>query len=245
MKTNLKIITFTLLAATLLAQQINAMNAKQQLFRAIQQGNIPGMLLPFKNGDDVQQNNQYTFTLLHFAAHCNELVATKLLLENGANINLLDDLNHTPIQTAQRYGHDDIEDYFTLCDNFFTYGTMVDATRVINPAALPDYFALMVVKDDATGLREMFLQHANNKTDGYSLNLKRYIKQAKLAGKKKSLHELLALQKLTNDKKPNLPLILYAPHKPTTWTHETATLQNNLHNNSNFSDVAFVKEFKN
>ena len=136
-------------------------------------------------------------------------------------------------------------DYVLNCNEFFSDGTMVDATQVINPAVIPDYFALMVHNDVASRLREMFLQQATNRTDGYSLNLKRYIKQAKLNDKQKSLHELLALQKLTNAKKPKLPLILYAPHKPTNWTHETATFQHNLNHNPNFSDVAFVKEFKN
>ena len=269
MKTNLKTIIFALLAATFSAHQIGAMNEKRRLLETFVKNTCGGNInridkdgntllhaavglnelttikLLLENGADINQSDLDNSTPLHCAVYKNNLDVTKLLIENDANINQPDFDNNTSIEVALIRGCFNIEDYLTLCNDFFTNGTMVDETQVINPAVIPDYFALMVLKDDATSLRQMFLQHANNQTNGYSLNLKRYIKQAKLTGKQKSLHELLALQKLANAKKPNLPLILYAPHKPTTWTHETATLQNNLNHNPNFSDVTFVKEFKN
>ena len=269
MKINIKTITFALLAATVATHQIDAMNKKRRLLEtfvkntcggninridqdgntllhaAVGLGELTTIKLLLENGADINQSDLDNSTPLHCAVYKNNLDVTKLLIENDANINQPDFDNNTSIEVAQNLGRFNIEDYLTHCNDFLTDGTMVNETQVVNPAVIPDYFALTVLKDDATGLREMFFQHTNNKTNGYSLNLKRYIKQAKLTGKQNSLHELLALQKLTNAKKPEQSLILYAPHKPTTWTPETATLQNNLNHNPNFSDVTFVKEFKN
>ena len=272
MKINLKTITFALLAATVATHQINAMDAKQRLLEryvrntcggninradkdgntllhtAVRQGRLDTIKLLLENGANINQPNKSGEAALYLAVYQENFDAIKLLLENGADINQSNNDDETPIQFAQfaqEGNHDDIAEYLTLCNDFFDIGIMVDETQVVNPTVIPDYFALTVLNDDASGLRQMFLQHANNQANGYSLNLKRYIKQAKLTGKQKSLHELLALQKLTNPKKQEQSLILYAPHKPTTWTHESIAMQASLKNNPNFSDVTFVKEFKN
>lgn len=60
-----------------------------------------------KNGCDVNIRNKNSNTALYYSIHENTEI-TQMLLENGANINVIDIDGETPILTALKHGYSDI-----------------------------------------------------------------------------------------------------------------------------------------
>lgn len=90
------------------------------IFEAVERENVKQVRTFIANGENINIQDIYGWTLLHVvAANGNEIIAS-ILISNGADINAIDNHGYTPLHRAIANGETDVASFFIdspLCDH--------------------------------------------------------------------------------------------------------------------------------
>lgn len=84
------------------------MNNLEGLLKAVREGNVSEVEALIAKGEDVNKPGKYSLTPLHVAALHGKTLLIRILLDRGANPDVLDDWRCTPLHNAAGAGHEDI-----------------------------------------------------------------------------------------------------------------------------------------